>query len=227
MAGVQEQAVYTFSTSSGGQTYRYDIVVDSQGLVSARNFRTPLGLIMDSYTSLPQVVVQDINTARDAVAQHVTEAEAVGGTVTFTGETTQAVVIAPGVLNNTSYRVAYTTPDGVSLTTSGKTTIGFTVEAPSTYGSVAVPKVVTYSVLVVTASSSTYGGTATVLAADGGAKAITFPSPMSTADYRVVLTPDGFFPVYLSVKSKAGFTIQVGYTMITASSVTVGYDVFV
>lgn len=227
MAGTLEQAVYTYATTSGGQTYRYDVVVDSLGLVSARNFRTPRGLITDPNTALPQVVLQDINTARDSVAQHSTEAEAVGGTVTFTGETTQAVVIAPGLLNNTNYRVVYTTPDGMALITSGQSTTGFTVEAPSAYGSVGSPKVVTYSVLVVTVSSSTYGGTATVLAADGGVKGIIFPVAMATADYRVVLTPSGIFPVYLSAKTKAGFTIAVGYTMVTGSSVSVGYDVFV
>jgi len=227
MAGIREQAVYTFSTSSGGQTYRYDIVVDSLGAVSARNFRTPLGLITDSYTSLPESVLQDIYNAQDQIAQQSTEAEVVGGTVTFTGETSKAVVVAGGLLNNTNYRVTYTTPDGMPLQTTGKTTTGFTVEAPSAYGTVAAPKVVTYSVLVVTASTSTYGGTATINAADGGAVTITFPTAMTTTNYRVVLTPNGFFPVRLSAKTKASFTIQVGYTMVALSSVTVGYDVFV
>lgn len=227
MASTQEQATYTYSTTSGGQTYRYDIVVDSQGNVSARNFRAPTGLITDPYTSLPEVVLQDINEAKDLVAQRTTEAEAATGTVTFTGETTQAATIGAGVLNNTNYRVAYTTVDSAPLFTSGQTTTGFTVESPAAYGSVLEPKEVTWSVLVATQSSSAYGGTATILAADGGVKTITFPTAMQTATYRVVLSPNGFFPVTVSARSKASFTLQVGYTMGVGESVTVGYDVFV
>ena len=227
MAGVIEQSVYTFSTSSGGQTYRYDIVVDSLGAVSARNFRTPHGLITDPYTSLPAEVLQDIYDAESVVTQRSAETEVASAVVTFTGETSQAVTLAGGLLNTTEYRVAYTTSDGMYLRTLSKTLTGFTIESPSAYGSVAVPKDVTYSVLVATAGSSVYGGTATILETASGAVSITFPTAMSTADYRVVMSPDGFFPVYLSSKTAAGFTINVGYTMVAGSSVTVGYDVFV
>lgn len=226
MASTQEQAVYTFSTSSGGQTYRYDIVVDAQGSISARNIRSPRGLITDPYTTLPEIVLQDITDAKNLVAQRVVESEAATGTVTFTGETTQPATIAPGILNNTSYRVVYTTPDGTPLWTTGKTTTGFTAEAASAYGSVLAPKVVVFSVLVSPVQSSSYGGTATVTAADGGIRSVIFPSAMETDTYRVVLTPNGAFTVTLSAKSKASFTIQVGYTMEVGETVTVGYDVF-
>lgn len=227
MAGVKEQSVYTFSTSSGGQTYQYDIVVDSQGEVSARNFRTPWGLITDPYTSLPAEVLQDIYDAEAQIAQQNAEFEVASGTATFTGQTEQVVVLAGGLLNNTNYRVVYTTSDDVPLRTTGKTVTGFTIEAAIIYGSVADPKDVGYSVLVQTAGASVYGGTATILEANGGAETITFPTAMTTEDYRVIMSPDDFFPVYLSSKTKAGFTIHVGYTMETGTSVTVGYDVFV
>jgi len=224
MAAVQEQSVYTYATSSGGQTYRYDIVVDTQGLVSVRNIRSPLGLVTDPYTSLPQMVIQDINEARDQVAQRNAVSEVDSGTVTFAGEVSLPVGIAPGVVNNTNYRVVYTTPDGMHLTTTGKTITGFTVEAPSAYGTVAVPKVVDYSVITTTASVSNYGGTATI--DDTGSVSIVFPVAMATASYRVVLSPDGPFGVFVTGKTKQGFTLQVGYTMIPGSTVTVGFDVF-
>jgi len=227
MAGIQEQAVYTFSTTAGGATYQYDIIVDSQGLISARNFRTPLGLIVDPYTTLPAMVLEDVYNAQDQITQRATTAEVSSGTLTWAGETTLPIVIAGGVLNNTNYRVVYTTPDGTPLQTTGKTITGCTAEAPAAYGTALVPISVPYTVLVATASVSTYGGTTTILAADSGAVTITFPVAMVTENYRVVLTPNGIFPVYISAQTKASFTIQVGYTMVALSSVTVGYDVFV
>jgi hypothetical protein len=176
---------------------------------------------------MPQSVIQDVNDAKDQVALKNRESEAVGGSVVFTGQTSQSVAIAPGILNNASYRVAYTTSDGMVFRTTGKTTTGFTVEAASAYGSVGTPKTVTYSVLVPSLQSSVYGGMTTIADTDGGEKTITFPTAMTTATYRVVLTPDGFFPVFISAQSKTSFTIRVGYTLQEAESVTVGYDVFV
>ncbi len=227
MASTKEQTVYTFSTTSGSQTYRYDIVVDSFGRISVRNLRSPRGLITDAFTSLPDVVIQDIAEAKSLVAQSGAEAEVVSGTITFAGETILPAAIAPGLLNTADYRVTYTTVDGMLLWTSGQTTTGFFVESPSAYGTVLAPKTVDYSVLTTSASGSAFGGFATVTEVGGGEATITFPIPMVTTAYRVVLSPVGAFPVVVTSKTKLSFTIQVGYTLAVGESLTVGFDVFV
>lgn len=54
-------------------------------------------------------------------------------------------------------------------------------------------------------------------------KSIVFSTPMSSTNYRVVLTPSDFIPARVSTKLTTGFTVQLGITF----SGTVGYDVFV
>lgn len=227
MALTRQQSVHTYRSSSGSQTYLFDVVVDAQGLVSVRNIRGPLGLIGDSYTALPQVVTDDIKTATELVSLLQLETEIDSGTVTFTGQTERPVVIPGGVLNNTNYRVVYTPPDGVVLTTEDKTTTGFDVVAASAYGTVPLPKVVAYSVLAKTAQTSDLSGVMTLADTDAGSKALVFSTPMTTADYRVLLEARGFFGAWVSSKTKTGFTISLGHVPPVGSSVDVGYDVFV
>jgi len=227
MALTRQQSVVTFSTNSGGQEYLFDVLVDSFGAVSVRNVRSPLGLIMDPYTTMPNIVVTDMQEAKLMVAQLMSETTVTSGTITFAGETSQTQAIASGLLNNTNYRVAYTTTDGMLLNTTGQTTTAFTVNAASAYGTVAVPITVDYTILVATQQTSGYSGTASIIQADAGASTVTFPTAMVTENYSVVLSPNGFMPVYLSAKSKTGFTIQLGYTMEVGETATVGFDVFV
>jgi len=169
----------------------------------------------------------DIREAMNLVTLLVSEDEAVGGDVTFTGEVSQTVTIAGGLLNDTDYRVAYTSSDGAVLTTENQTLTSFDVVAAEAYGSVLVPKVVSYSVLVKTVSTSSYSGVLTFEAADSGVKSVVFPSAAPTTSYRVILTPVGFFSAYTLTKAKTGFTVQIGHTLGALETVDVGYDVFV
>jgi hypothetical protein len=228
MALTRLQSVHTYSSASGGVSYYFDVVVDAQGVVSVRNIRTPTSSLCDGLTALPQTVTNDMKAATELVSLLQQETEVEAGNVVFTGQTTQAVVIPPGVLNNTNYRVVFTTLDGTLLEATAKTTTGFTVTAATTYGTPAVPKTVGYSVLVKTGGTSDLSGTVTVTNADGGSKAVVFTTPLSTAEYRVLLEPRGFFDAHVptATKLKTGFTIELGHVPAVGADVDVGYDVF-
>ena len=227
MAYSRIQSVFTYRTTSGGQSYDYDVVVDTQTLVSVRNIRGPRGLIQDVLTGLPTEVVTDIHEVMDLVKLLVAETSVASGTVQFTGQTSRAVVFGAAVVNNTSYRVLYTTPDGTFLRTESATTAGFTIVAPSAYGSVASPKDVLYTVLVSTGMNSVFSGELTFVPADNGVKAVAFPVAQASAAYRVLLSPSDFFPARVSSKTKSGFNIVLGTSLAANTTVKVGYDVFV
>jgi len=222
----RQQSVFTYASSSGGDTYYFDIVVDEQGLVSVKNIRSPLGSV-DSSTSIPSFVLDDIERAKDIVVQLVDETQVDSGSIVFSGDTERPVVIAGGILNNTAYRVVYTTPDGTILKTESKTITGFNAVAPTTYGTVGTPITVTYVVLVSTQQASTTGGELTFTDADGSSKAVTFAAAFDTDDYRVVLSPGDFFTARITNQTKTGFTVQLPFTVPTGETYTVGYDVFV
>jgi hypothetical protein len=226
MSATRRQTCVTFASSSGGQDYLFDVVVDALGSVSVKNIRGPYGAI-DSATPLPDSVVQDMNEARGIVAQQAAESDVTSGTLTFTGQTYQDVAIAPGLLNNADYRVYFTTSDGMMFRAENLTTTGFRATAETAYGTVAAPKTVDWVVVTPTQATSTSGGTLTFVAADGGQKAVAFGVAFSTAAYRVLLSPEGFFDAKVVNKTKTGFTVQLGYTLQAAETVTVGYDVFV
>ena len=227
MALTRTLVLFTYKSSYGGVDYYFDISIDENDLVEVRNIRGPLGLIQDVVTGVPESVTDDILEARDTAVQQIAETQVTSGNVSFAGVTSMAVVIAGGLLNNTNYRVVYTTPDGIILRTESKTTTGFTAVAPSTYGTVGTPIVVPYVVLVAAQLASTTSGVLTFAAADAGSKTVTFAAAMATADYRVVLTPDDFFTAKVINKTKAGFTVQINFTVAAAQTETVGYDVFV
>ena len=227
MALSRTQAVFTYSSASGGQSYYFDVVVDAQGLLSVRNLRSPLGLIQDTLTSLPDSVVSDISDAKGIVTQQLSETTADSGQIVFAGDTVKDVAIAGGILNNTNYRVVYTTPDGTVLRTENKTITGFQAVAATAYGTVPVPITVSYVVLVKTQQASVTSGVLTFVPADAGIKRVTFSTVFATADYRIVLTPSGFFTARIIDQLKTGFGVQLGYTLQAGESVTVGYDVFV
>lgn len=227
MALARIQSVFTFSSSSGGQTYLFDVVVDAQGLVGVRNIRSPLGLIQDPNTQVPQIVVDDMNDAVEAVEVITGETEVDSGVVVFTGQTSNPVVIPGGVLNNTNYRVVYTPPDATLFRTTDKTITGFTAETATTYGTVPDPKTVAYSVLAATAGASTLSGEVTIVFADAGQVDVVFTSALATAAYRVVLSEGDFFDARVLSQSKTGFTIQIAHTLGAADTAVVGYDVFV
>lgn len=226
MAMTRRQALFTYSSASGGSEYLFDVAVDAQGLVSVRNIRGPRGLVQDSMTGVPASVVADMSDAKGIVTQIMAESIADAGDVAFAGDTSKDVVIPDGVLNTVNYRVAYTTVDGIAVATENKTTTGFTVVVGSAYGTVDVPKIIGYTVFVATQQSSASSGTLTFTSADNSVKTVIFGASFTTEGYHVALNPNGFFPVMVASKRKNGFTVQLGYTLMANESVTVGYDVF-
>lgn len=227
MALARVQSVSTYSSSSGGVTYYFDIAVSQNGAVSARNIRGPRGLIQDPNTDIPQSVLDDISTAKGVILQTQTETQVLSGTLTFTGETYQDVSIAGGVLNNTNYRVVFSTSDGVVVFSEDLATTGFRASVSVAYGSLSDPKTVGYTVLVATQQASATSGSVVITDSDSSQMAVTFSTAMLTADYRVVLATDAAYPVWASTKTRTGFTVHIGYTLQTGEIRTVGYDVFV
>ena len=73
MAYTRVQSVFTYRTAAGGQSYDYDVVVDSLSAGSVRNIRGPRGLIQDVLTGLPNDVVLDIREVMELVRLLVAE----------------------------------------------------------------------------------------------------------------------------------------------------------
>lgn len=226
MTLIRQQSVFTYESSSGGVAYYFDIVVDAQGLISVRNIRAAYGAV-DCNTSIPDFVLEDIDRAKLIVQQQVSETSVQMGTVIFTGQTEQTVSIPAGVLNNTNYRVAYQPPDATVLVTEDKTVTSFKIVAPVSYGSPSDPKSVDYVVLVATQQTSDTSGVLTFTDADASQKSVTFLTPFTTDDYRVILTPEDFFLARVINKTKTGFTVELAYTLAAGATAEVGFDVFV
>jgi hypothetical protein len=123
---------FTYRSSGGGQSYHFTVVVDGQSLISVRNIQSPYGLLIDSVTSLPQSVVDDIATAVSQVETLMGVTSAVNGTLAFAGETSKPVVFATAFAN-TNYRVSFSKEDFIAVRVVSKTTLGFTVETSVTY----------------------------------------------------------------------------------------------
>lgn len=228
MALTRIQSVFTYSSASGGQTYLFDVVVDAQGFVSVRNIRSPLGLITDTFTGVPQAVLDDMNEAKEAVVQISAETQVASGNLVFDGTTSEVATIPGGVLNNTSYRVVYTPPDAILVRTSGKSITGFTASVATAYGTQGSPKTVGYVVLVASQQASVNSGVLTFQNSDGGIKSVTFGVAFSTTAYRVVLSPDDFFSAKVVNKTKTGFSVELATSIPDdGTQLTVGYDVFV
>ena len=227
MALSRAQLVATYASTQGAATYLFDLVVGQNGVVSARNIRGPRGLVNDPATEIPQGVLDDIVVAKGLVNQAFVETTVYGQSVNFTGQTYKDVAIPADILNNTDYRVVFDTVDDMPLVVENATTTSFRIVAASTYGTPLAPKAVGWTVLVAAQQASATSGTVTITDADASHKAVTFVTAMLTKDYRVVLSPNGFFPVYVAGKTKGGFTIYVGYTLALGETITVGYDVFV
>lgn len=226
MALATRQQVFTFTSTSGSETYTFDIVLDFQGGASVRNIRDPRGATLSASSNLPGAVLQDIQDAMDLSTLMVAESTVVSGTETFTGQTQRTVAVAPGLLNNTSYRVHLTPPDSALLRVENRTTTSFDIVASSTYGAVAPnDKDVAWAVLVSTAQNSTTGGTLTFNAGEVS-KSVTFASALASNSYRVLLEPSDFFLARALNKTTTGFTVEIGFDP-DPGSVVVGYDVIV
>lgn len=223
MALTRLQSVFTYQSSSGGQSYVYDIVTDAQSLVSVRNIRGPRGLITDSVQAVPATVAQDILDAMSVVELLVAESTTLSGTENFSGQTSRSVVIAAGVLNNTNYRVVTTSPDGTPLRIENKTTTGFDIVASSAYGEAGDVRAVAWGLLVSTVQASAFGGVLTYNAGDT-TQSVTFPSAAATDEYRVLLEESDFFYAKVINQTTLGFDVVISFDP-DPGSVTVGYDV--
>ena len=223
MALSRLQSVFTYQSSSGGQAYTYDIVVDAQSLVAVKNIRTPLGLITDSITQVPSSVAQDILDAIALVQLLVAETTIVSGTENFSGQTSRSVVIAGGLLNNVNYRVTLTSPDGTVLRVASKTTTGFDIVASSTYGTAGSVKGVAWAVLTPTAGTTALGGVLTY-AAGVTTMSVAFAAAIVSDDYRVLLEESDFFYAKVANQTTLGFDVVISFDP-APGPVTVGYDV--
>lgn len=132
MAITRVQSVLTYTSGGGGYLFTFEVVLDQLGNLSVRNIRTPQGLIVDSFTGLPQSVVTDIQTALGQLGDLMAQTSAVNGTLTYAGEVSQSVVFDTPFLN-TNYRVVASPADFLSWRVINKTTLGFDIELGSTY----------------------------------------------------------------------------------------------
>lgn len=213
MALSRVQSEITYQSSSGGETWLYEIVYDQQSLVSVRNIRGPRGLVTDTLTGVPQEVVDDIQDAIAQVEAIVATSSATSGTETFDGQTSRTVSIPGGTLNNTNYFVVLTSPDGILLRVENKTITSFDIVASTTYGAVGDEKDVDWSVQVSTLQSSSFQGTLTFAFADAGSKTVTFASALGTANYQVILSEGDFFKARVTEKTRQGFTVEIGHSL--------------
>lgn len=228
MALSRVQSAFTYQSSSGGETWLYDIVYDQQSLVFVRNIRGPRGLVTDTYTGVPQTVIDDIQEALVQVAVITSTSSAASGTETFDGQTTRMVSIPGGTLNNTNYMVALTSPDGTLLRVENKTTTCFDIVASTTYGAVGDAKDVDWSVLTATLQTTSFLGTLTFAFADAGSKTVTFASALPTSNYQVILTEGDFFKARVSSKTTQGFTVEIGHSLQNnGETTTVDFSVMV
>jgi hypothetical protein len=132
MALTRIQTALTYQSGGGGVLYTFEIVQDQLGQATVRNIRTPRGLVVDSLTGLPQEVVTDIQAAIGQLEDLVAQTSAVNGVLTYTNETTKAVVFAIPFVN-ANYRVHVSLADFLSWRVVSKTTAGFSIELGVTY----------------------------------------------------------------------------------------------
>jgi hypothetical protein len=132
MASVRIGSEFTYTSGTGSQQYRFTILSDQTGNISVRNVQTPFGLIMDSMTSVPASVQQDICDAIAQVEAILATTSAINGTLTFAASASESVVFATP-LTSTDYRVQVTTDSFVALRVINKTLTGFTIEANATF----------------------------------------------------------------------------------------------
>lgn len=133
MALTRTQSDYYYTSGGGTQTYSFIIGVTSNGSKIVRDIRTPTGYLVNSMSSLPYSVVEDIQTAMDQVENLIVNTSPINGTVNFVNQT-QAIISFPTPVANAAYRVLYSTSDFVIVRTMPVQTVsGFTIETSTTY----------------------------------------------------------------------------------------------
>jgi hypothetical protein len=231
MALIRRNTVFTYSSFVGTTEYYFDVTYDGQGGFSVSNIRSSSGA-MNPLTPIPESVMNDILSAKDTVKQIVGETVVASGSLTFTGQSELVVTFASGTLNNSAYRVYFTTTDGTEFIADSKTADGFIAATANPYGSVASPKTVGYVVYTTSQQISTSGG---VLTFDTSASIVTvYLSPAFQTDtYRVLTSPVGFFSSYVTEQTRAYFKVgitvddSIGASIGAGPPYYVGYDIIV
>jgi len=126
------QSSFSYSSSSGGQSYYFTVLVDESGLITVGNIQSSSGAVCDSTTGVPQTVLDDIQTAIGQVETLMSLTSAANGTVTFVAQTYVDIVFVEA-MSTTSYRVTYSKEDFIQVRTINKTLTGFRIEVGSTY----------------------------------------------------------------------------------------------
>ncbi len=132
MAYQRTLSTFTYRSGVAPNYYYFTIALDQNGLVSVRDIQSPQGRIIDSNTSIPQSVTDDIQSAIQQVENFVAQTSAVNGQLTFAGETTKTVTFVTPFAG-TSYRVVFSVQDFVPVRVVSKLTTGFTVSVGVTY----------------------------------------------------------------------------------------------
>jgi hypothetical protein len=132
VAGTRILSEFTYQSGVSPSVYFFTVVVDQNDLVSIRNVQSPFGLIIDTMTSVPQSVVDDMNAAITQVEGILAATSAINGILTFSLETMKTVTFATALTNST-YRVQLDQSAFVGLRVIGKTPTGFTVEASAAF----------------------------------------------------------------------------------------------
>ena len=129
MAGVLIQADFTYRSGAAPDLYTFTIVSDAAtGLLSVRDIEDRYGMILNPYSQIPRSVTEDIGTAMSAVEGLLALTTAINGTLTFTSETSKTVTFAEA-LGSTNYRVSLSSSIFAPFRITGKTVLGFTIEA--------------------------------------------------------------------------------------------------
>ena len=123
---------FTYRSGVSPNYYYFTISLDQSGLISVKNIESPQGRIVDSQTSVPQSVTDDIQSAIAQVENFVAQTSAVNGQLTFAGETTKTVTFVTPFAG-TGYRVVFSTQDFIPVRVINKLTTGFTVSVGVTY----------------------------------------------------------------------------------------------
>lgn len=132
MAYQRTLSEFTYRSGVSPNYYYFTVGLDQGGLVSVKDLQSPQGRIVDSQTSIPQSVTDDIQSAIAQVENFVAQTSAVNGQLTFTAETSKAVTfVTPFV--GTGYRVVFSTQDFIPVRVTSKLTTGFTVSVGVLY----------------------------------------------------------------------------------------------
>ena len=123
---------FTYRSGVSPNFYYFTIQQDQFGNVSVKDIESPQGRIVDSQTSIPQSVTNDIQTAIQQVNNFVAQTSAINGQLTFTAQTSQTVTFVTPMAG-TGYRVVFSTVDFIPVRVISKSTTGFTISVGVTY----------------------------------------------------------------------------------------------